>query len=182
MSDLDITTICEKDLSEELAEEIRVLQERAFPQAEVFRAQRWSCSPLADDDVWILARHAGKLVGSMRVLHRRVSTPSCDVPAAGIGNVCSSPEARGLGIGKACMRAAHRYIADSAVDFGLLFCRDRVRNFYAKLDWQDVNNPVLIEDDSGVHPLIDRHTMIYPGRRPANDWPTGELRLNGPRW
>jgi len=182
---MDVTCTCERDLTEAQSEEIRRLQNLAFPKAEEFRVQRWWHSPLSDDEKWFGARLNGQLIGSLRMLFRAIPTPIGPVRIAGLGNVCSHPDHRGCGAASACLKAAAESIAKD-VDFGFLFCGDPVLAFYAKHGWQEVGNTfAMLEggpDGPRISALPHGHAMILPGKRPTSDWPEGEIDLNGSDW
>lgn len=176
----------ERDLSPARAEEIRRLQEAAFPGTPEFRVQRWYHTPEAGDDLWFGARREGRLIGSARLVHRRIDTVGRALDVGGIANVCSHPDARGQGAAAACMEAAQRYIASGGrVDFGLLFCSE-ARGFYEKLGWRTVENPLYIRDPHGdrqrTHASPTEYAMIFPGRQGFEQWPDGAIDLNGMDW
>ena len=187
-TNLDVSCVSEKDLTDEHAEEIMKLQQLAFPDGAVFKTQRWYHTPLADDHLWFALRQGGKLIGSTLAVHRRVTTSAGDFLIAGIGNVCADPAATDVRAGRLCMKAVHDYIAESdTVDFGLLFCRLHLRTYYRWQGWKVIENPIFATDAQGArrqtHGESDRFVMIYPGRRPVEDWPAdGEVDLNGEDW
>ena len=184
---MNTTITAEKDLTAEGAEEIRAIQNAAFTNQPLFVHQRWYGIELADDDLWFGVRREGRLVASVRVLHRRILTPRGELTVGGIGNVCSHPAARGTGAAKACMRAVGDYLTGGGqVDFGMLFGGHAVHDFYASLGWEDIDNELASLNADGerrVHPASGQgHTMIYPGRKPLSEWPTGQIDLNGHAW
>lgn len=178
---MNITTTIERNVTGVHAEEIRALQESAFPQTEEFRTQRHWHTPLAADDCWIGARTDGQLVGSVCIMFRTITTPAGDFRIGGIGNVCSAPAARGKGAAKACMNTAGAIIG-STCDFGLLGCGDAVLAFYESLGWSRIDNDVIWTDAAGNRAVHDPNVMIFPGRQTLADWPTGTIDLNGPNW
>ena len=182
---MDIGCIIEPDLTAEQKQEIRELQYAAFPSTEGFATQRWYHSPPCDDDKWFAARADGELIGSVRLLFREVSTDAGDFVVGGIGNVCSHPGHRGSGAAKACLMAAAGAIQRGA-DFGLLSCGEPVRPFYESLGWQKVDNLLHYRPGTAHAPLVtgapSDHVMILAGRRSVDDWPDGEIDLNGPDW
>ena len=182
---MDVTCTIECDLSDRMAEDIRQLQQAAFPTAEEFLTQRWWHTPLSDDECWVGARTDGKLIGSVRLLFRTITTPAGERVVGGLGNVCSHPDYRGQGAASACMRAAAEVIEREA-DFGFLFCGDGVLRFYEHLGWQVVDNDVryqLHDEDAASQARAPHgHAMAHPGRRSMDDWPKGEIDLNGPDW
>ena len=177
----------ERDLSAEQAEEIRQLQHEAFPNQPDFAHQRWYGTPLSDDDVWFGLYRDGKLVGSIRLVHRNILAGEKQFRIAGLANVCSSPRARGTGAGKRCMLAFQDYITkEEDFDFGMLFCGSHVHDFYKKLGWHDIDNEVLYETPDGNIAIskdrTDNFIMIYPAKMSVEQFPSGRINLNGPTW
>jgi predicted N-acetyltransferase YhbS len=181
---VEIRCTTESRITPELDRQILQLQHEAFPDEPLFAVQRWWMVPACPQDLWFTASLDGRLVGSVRRLPRTVGAACGALVVAGIANVCSSPAARGRGAAKACMQAAQDGIASGwQADFGLLFCRGRVADFYSKLGWNDVTNPFIVTGPDGTKaPLPQRRAMIFAGRRRLADWPAGAIDLNGPRW
>jgi predicted N-acetyltransferase YhbS len=182
-----VTCVLEKDMTPALARGIQELQHAAFPHTSEFAHQRWWHTPLSPEELWFVARRDGRLVGSVRLVLRRITTVAGDYVVGGLANVCSHPDARGCGAAKACALAAQEKIAHGGtMDFGLLFCAVRVRDFYAKLGWTVVTNDVIFGAPPSRHgygvPALSGYAMIFPGRLATADWPTGGIDLNGQNW
>ena len=183
---MEVTRTAERDLTAQQAEDIRRLQQAAFPNTVEFPTQRWWHTPLAGGEQWLGARREGELIGSVRLLFCTITTAAGDeLFVGGIGNVCSHPSARGVGAAKACMLAAQRVIAAEA-DFGLLFTGRTVRAFYEGLGWHVIDNELVLRHPDGRdapgHDGPDEFNLIYPGRLALADWPAGSIDLNGPDW
>ena len=182
---MNITCIAEGNLTEAQAREIQQLQQAAFPDADEFASQRWWHAPLAGNELWLGAREGDKLIGSVLLAFRTVTTPEGDAFVGAIGNVCSHPDHRGVGAASACMRAAG-YAIRRECDFGVLFCGPPVIEFYRKLGWRQIGNPMRYQltGDSESQLANERHgyAMAIGGKRTVDDWPRGEIDLNGPDW
>ena len=177
--------VAEPDVTPELDKEVMKIQQAAFPNTASFAEHRWWHSPPADDDLWFLVRDGEKLVGSVRLVHRKITTPVGDLLVAGIGNVCSDPDNPGSGGGWRGMFAAQRYIKNSdKIDFGLLFCSDSLVEYYSALRWKIVENKFIAAGADADSPPVELggNKMIYRARRPVEDWPEGEINLNGRNW
>lgn len=180
---MDVTCISERDLTPCQAGEILLLQHLAYPDTPHFAMRRWCHSPLEGDDLWFAFRRQGRLVGSLRLLHRRTKTVSGEMVLGGIGNVCSHPDARGQGAARACMRAAAEYMRHGdKIDFGMLFCAKGVLEFYGKLGWRRISDEVLRAPETGQSEPVRGFAMICPARRGLEDWPGGTVDLNGDDW
>ncbi|MHC4563123.1 MAG: GNAT family N-acetyltransferase [Planctomycetota bacterium] len=182
---MNTTCTLERDLTAEHAEEIRRLQQAAFPGTPEFPTQRWWHTPVDENERWLGARVDGELIGSVRLLFRTIITTGGERAIGGIGNVCSHPDHRGQGAAAACMQAAGQEIAREA-DFGILFCGEPVRTFYERLGWQVVDNELYVRPAGAAGERVRStghgYAMIRPGRLPVEQWPTGEIDLNGPDW
>ena len=144
-------------------------------------------STAADDDLWFLTVVDDRVVASSILYHRSIRTPAEEFVVGGIGNVCSHTRFRGAGAARRCMIAIAEYLTTGGkVDFGMLFCYKSLREYYARLEWQIVRNAIAYVDRDGERKVSEggthSHTMIYPGRRAVEDWPDGEIDLNGPDW
>jgi GNAT superfamily N-acetyltransferase len=184
---MKIESVREKDLTPQQAAELVAIQHAAFPGTPEFVTQRWYHTPLAPDEMWFFGRKDGRMVCSVRVIHRTISIGAARFRVAGIANVGSHPDVRGTGAGKACMQAVGEYIAHSKeLDFGLLFTGAPIDGFYAKLGWKTVTNQHASIDDKGERVLSDPKgacvRMIYPGLRTLDQWPDGLMDLNGRDW
>jgi len=185
---MNVTCTQESDLTEAQRQEILDLQHAAFPKVAQFARQRWWHTKLSPQELWFMARDDdGRLIGSVRVVPRRIATGAGDLDVAGAGNVCSHPAARGSGAASACMRAFVERLAEGLADYGVLFCGPDLRAFYEKFSWRVADNEIEYVDAQGgsrkrSDPNRKGHMMIHAGRRPADDWPEGLIDINGPDW
>ena len=184
---MTVECLAEKDLTPQEAAEILALQHAAFPGTPEFATQRWYHTPLSPDELWFFGREGGRMVCSVRVVHRTISIGAATFRVAGIANVGSHPDVRGSGAGKAAMQAVGEYIARAAaLDFGVLFTGAPIDGFYRKLGWKTVTNQHAALNEKGERFFSDPQgkgiTMIYPGRRTLEQWPDGLMDLNGRDW
>ncbi len=182
--EFDVSIIPERQITPDLERKIISLQSVAFPKARQFAHQRWiSCRPGAAD-IWFLVTCKEDLVASAWLHRRTIETPVGSLHVGGIGNVCSHPGVRGKGAARRCMLDIQQYLLNSdGIDYGLLFCGDKVAGFYRALGWQTVHNSWRLTDSSG-QPIEDDGCirMIYPGKQDVESWPGGEINLCGPEW
>jgi GNAT superfamily N-acetyltransferase len=181
---VDVTCTIECDLKPTEAAETILLQHLAYPDTPHFACRRWCHSPLEGDDLWFALRRDGRLLGSCRLLHRRIKAGEAELIVGGVGNVCSHPDARGIGAAKACMFAAADYMLQGGkVDFGMLFCGKHVVEFYRKLGWHRITNEVVrTPPPPAGREQVRGNVMICPGRMPLDQWPAGPVDLNGDDW
>src|SRR5205085_1096068 len=102
-------------------------------------------------DWHILAEMDGRAVSHVGLLQHTVTVGEHSVKVCGIGGVVTSAEAHGKGYASRAMRYAEDFMCrEWAVAFGLLFCREQLVQFYERLGWLRVNEPVEIEQPSGT--------------------------------
>ncbi|MDY7009206.1 MAG: GNAT family N-acetyltransferase [Planctomycetota bacterium] len=176
----------EQDISPRQDREILELQHLAFPESADFAHQRWYHTP-PEDDLWFGVRRDGRLVAGARLLPRIIDAGEKELLIGGVANVCSHPDVRGSGAGKAVMQAVReRFQTEARFDFGLLFCHRDKYGFYARFGWQKIENETIIENPDGTFRRWDHngvgYIMICPVRMPLEQWPTGKIDLNGPMW
>ncbi|HEV7842883.1 MAG TPA: GNAT family N-acetyltransferase, partial [Pyrinomonadaceae bacterium] len=122
----------------------------------------------------------GRPVTHVGLLQHTISVGERPVKVCGVGAVVTELKAHGKGYASHAMRYAKTLMCKEwEVDFGLLFCRDPLVPFYECLGWQQLKEPVEVEQPSG--PIqIPVNVMVLPCR--AEAWPTGHVKLNGLPW
>lgn len=131
-------------------------------------------------DWHFIVEEGGRAVGHVGVVRHTVEVAGAPVEVGGIGAVVTVPEVRGKGYAQAGMRRAAEFMCgELGVEAGLLFCRDPLVPFYARLGWQLVGDPVEVEQPSGkiVMPL---NVMVLPCA--GRSWPAGAVSLNSLPW
>ena len=122
----------------------------------------------------------GEAMSHVGLLDHTVKVDGQPVRVGGIGGVVTNGEVHGRGYSQKTLRYAERYMCEELrVEFGLLFCLDRLRPFYERQGWQIVNEPVEFEQAAGkmVSPF---NVMVLPcGERV---WPAGRADLCSYPW
>jgi hypothetical protein len=119
------------------------------------------------------ASHVGLIVHSVNVAGQSVRV-------GGVGGVATNGEMHGRGYAQKTMRYAEQHMCEELnVEFGLLFCLDRLMPFYARQNWQLVQEPVEFDQPSGkmVSPL---NVMVLPCK--GRTWPAGAVDLCSLPW
>lgn len=114
------------------------------------------------------------------VLEQVVKVAGQPVKVGGIGAVVTVGDMHGRGYAQKAMRRAEKFMCEELkVEFGLLFCLDRLKPFYERQGWQLVSEAVEFEQPSGkmISPL---NVMVLPcgDRR----WPAGAIDLCSYPW
>lgn len=131
-------------------------------------------------DVHLVVDVDGVAVARVGLLQHTIAVGERAVKVCGVGGVVTALSEQGKGYASYGMREAKRLMCDEwGVDFGLLFCFERLVPFYERLGWQRVNRPVEIEQPTGpvAAPSV---VMILPCREAA--WPAGQVKLNSLPW
>lgn len=133
-------------------------------------------------DVHFILEAEGRAVSHVGVLKHTVSAGGVPVVVGGVGGVVTVPEMQGRGLAQRGMRHAAAFMCEEwGVEFGLLFCLDRLKPLYESLGWRHVPERVEIEQESG--PITAPfNTMVLPCGDGAREWPAGEVKLNSFPW
>jgi GNAT superfamily N-acetyltransferase len=123
----------------------------------------------------------GKAVAHAGTLRHVVHHNGSDLCLGGLKSVLTSPDARGKGYGSKVIQAATDHMAQElSVNFGLLFCKESLLEFYTDLGWEHVTNDVIIiHPEDGKKPW-PREVMIHKVG-PA-EWPTETIDLDSFPW
>jgi RimJ/RimL family protein N-acetyltransferase len=122
----------------------------------------------------------GLLVSHVGVVKQAVTVGIQQVTVGGIGGVVTVPAAQGKGYASAALQQATKFMCEELkVEFGMLFCLPRMIPFYQRFGWQEVREPVLIQQPSEKipSPLV---VMAFPCRSQA--WPAGQVELESLPW
>ncbi|MBI1742873.1 GNAT family N-acetyltransferase [Candidatus Acetothermia bacterium] len=123
---------------------------------------------------------ASQLVSHVGVAGETVSVGQRIIHVGGIGGVVTIPLAQNKGYARTALEHAKNFMCDRlGVEFGMLFCLDRLVPFYQRLGWQRVQDSVYIEQPAGkiLSPL---NVMILPCQ--SQIWPTGTVDVQSLPW
>lgn len=122
----------------------------------------------------------GEAMSHVGLVEQTVDVAGQAVRVAGVGGVATAGEMHGRGYAQKTMRFAEKYMCEELkVEFGLLFCLDRLKPFYERQNWQLLHAPVEFEQPSGkmISPL---NVMVLPCGEGA--WPAGAVDLRSLPW
>ena len=120
------------------------------------------------------------VVSHAAVLKHQAAANGSAALIGGIGGVVTIPAMQRRGYAELLVRHATKFLHDEwAVDFGLLFCIDRMVTYYERLGWRKVTCDVLIDQPSGKMPCpLHVMTMAF---NPAFET-IDSLDLNSAPW
>jgi predicted N-acetyltransferase YhbS len=182
---LDPRTISDRD-----AEAISQLRKRVWVNASAdgFIADPYKSSwqeysgPEAQAPVIFVIRHGRETIAMAKTLPRVVQPRGQSaMQVMGLASVCTSPDWRGKGLGKAVVRAALARVDRSEFTWAVFQCPPSRQTFYERLGVRRVHNRFHRTDEkgAGANPFWDECAMCYPDRE---DWPDVDIAVPSPGW
>ncbi|MDA0660723.1 MAG: GNAT family N-acetyltransferase [Planctomycetota bacterium] len=109
--------------------------------------------------------------------HVQVGATICFV--GGIGGVVTPLRFQKQGLARKCLQRAEEYLrSELAVEYGFLFCQDRLVPFYQASGWRKINEVVLIEQPLGqIESPVGCMVREY-----GDSWPVGPVTLHSWPW
>jgi len=95
---------------------------------------------LKDSDIHVLLSLDNTFVGYLNLIQIEMIINNKPINGLGVGNVCTT--IRGNGWGTELILLTNNYFRKYRKT-GLLFCRDRLLNFYGLCHWKKINNSLL---------------------------------------
>ena len=131
-------------------------------------------------DLHIILDVDDEAVSHVGLIEQTVEVAGQPVRVAGVGAVVTAGQMHGRGYAQKAMRYAEKVMCEELnVEFGLLFCLDRLKPFYERQQWQLLEEPVEFDQPSGkmVSPL---NVMVLPCK--GQTWPAGAVDLCSLPW
>lgn len=128
----------------------------------------------------IVVEAEGRAISHVGLLLDTVRAGEESVEVAGVGAVVTVPEVQGKGYSQLAMRRALSVARDEMeVDFGMLFCLERLVPFYAKQGWRLVEDECVVEQGCERVRFPFRVMVFQLGER---EWPAGRIETSGLPW
>jgi GNAT superfamily N-acetyltransferase len=103
-----------------------------------------------DDRRFVVYNHGDGPLSHVAVLKHNGHANGEPALIGGIGGVVTVPAAQRRGYATLLVRHATAFLRDDwQVDFALLFCIDRMRAYYERLEWKKVQCEVLLDQPDG---------------------------------
>ena len=170
-----------------MSEHIRVVKEltdeereRLFGWGENIYGIEDSIYTWRPKDLHIVLDVEGKAVSHVGLIDHTVNVAGKRVRVGGVGAVATAGEMHGRGYARKTLRYAEKFMCEELeVEFGLLFCLDRLKPFYERQNWQLLNEPVEFDQPSGkmISPL---NVLVLPCK--GETWPAGTTDLCSLPW
>lgn len=103
----------------------------------------WIKKNLNFNDIHVLVYEESDLVAYLNLVITEVAINTVIMPFIGIGNVCSRD--KGKGYGKILLEEVNNYLTSNE-QYGILFCKSNLIDFYKKFNWTLVD-PSLTNQD-----------------------------------
>jgi GNAT superfamily N-acetyltransferase len=162
------------DLTDVQRAELHVLWSRAFPAEE-----RSVGAPehFAEPQMLFRVTIGSQVATVVSVSIRTIIVGNSKVTVGAIGGVATDAQHRGIGLATSAMNAAHAYLEQVGVAFGLLQCHLNRVTFYEALGWKQVLVPMYYSQPDGSRHLNSEHPMTLT--LGTATWPDGEIDVNG---
>lgn len=113
------------------------------------------------------------------VVSHRVQVGATSPFVGGIGGVVTPQQFQKQGLARKCLKRAEEFIhSDLAVEFGFLFCQERLVDFYQASGWRKINEVVWIEQPTGRV----ESPVGFMVREFDASWPDGPVTLHSWPW
>lgn len=131
-------------------------------------------------DLHIILDVEGEAASHVGLIEQTVEVAGKPIRVAGVGAVVTAGEMHGRGYAQKAMRYAEKVMCEELnVEFGLLFCLDRLKPFYERQHWQLLHESVEFDQPSGkmISPL---NVLVLPCK--GQTWPAGAVDLCSLPW
>ena len=131
-------------------------------------------------DLHIILDVDGEAASHVGLLEQTVNVAGQFVRVGGVGAVVTEGSMHGRGYAQKTLRYAEKVLCEEfKVEFGLLFCLDRLKPFYERQNWQPVNEPVEVHQPAGkmISPF---NVLVLPCQ--GQTWPAGRVDLCSLPW
>jgi predicted N-acetyltransferase YhbS len=164
----------DSSIDDDLDRELRGLLSTCFlkPQDYVFRERRYFREPYPHR--WVIRDSGGVLIAHMGVHVKHVEADGLHYPIGGICEVCVHPAFRGRGYVGRMLECIHAWLVEEDFVFSVLFGSPDV---YGSSGYVHVDNLVHGGED-GKWPPVGALVRTLT----ATPWPTGDVRLPGPKF
>ena len=123
---------------------------------------------------------AGRPAVHVGLVAHRISVGSTKALVGGIGSVVTAPEFQKQGRARECLLWSHAYMqSELGVEFGYLFCPERLVKFYSSLGWKKLSDEVVVDQPGQTGVPAPLCSMVLEFSTP---WPGGRVDLGSLPW
>jgi len=136
--------------------------------------------PFQPKNIHIVLYENQQAVSHVGMLENTVLVNEKPIAVGGIGGVITRPEYQGKGFAQALLKESVNYFKEELnVEFGMLFCFDRLLPFYQSMEWQHIQDDVYVYNKTEKVIWTDE-LMVLP--LTTSEWPKGSVDIDGYFW
>ncbi len=95
----------------------------------------------------LLVKNRHELIGSLSIVERRLEKPF-DLSVGGIGNLGVKNTYQKQGLATLMLEKSHLFMRARKLDLSLLFCVEKLKNFYLKVGYRQIKKPVVFTNEN----------------------------------
>lgn len=133
----------------------------------------------------VIARDTdGVVLAHVGIRRMFITVGGQDVLVGDTGIVAVAPRLQGTGIGRELLDRTHAVLEGLRVPYGFLGAGEDRIPFYAHMGWHEIEDAVgtfsaFTANGSGINETEQGGWMVRPVAAKLEDWPKGEILLNG---
>lgn len=147
------------DVSKNELDEIIRIKSTAWPYPYKMQME-WIKNNLKNSDLHLLLLHNNNFVAYLNLIKIELIIDNRAIDGLGVGNVCTTE--KGIGLGNELILKTNQFIIHKKKT-GLLFCKQKLVNFYENNDWTIINKDHLIMqfDNEKVVSMIYNYPLPF---------------------
>jgi predicted acetyltransferase len=123
-----------------------------------------------------------KVLGHVGIVVRPIRVGSAQIKIAGIQSLAVDSEMRGTGLSEQLMTDSMRKAHSQGIEFGILFCVEKLERFYASLGWKKISIQVSMTGPDGKDAPLPEKNICMVLEMGKNPFPPGDIHLLGADW
>lgn len=160
---MKIEFITHQDIKKKDLAQVVDIKAKVWPYS-IDKQYEWIADNINKRDIHVLLREEeGLILAYLNLIEIFLNINNQKYNGFGIGNVCSVIQ--GMGYGKKLITTVNEYLLKQN-KIGLLFCKDKVLDFYQKLDWKLVGADRI--NIANINTLFT-HVMIFNFQNEINE-------------
>lgn len=152
MNTYQVQSVLHSEITEPLLTRIAFLKDTVWPNGinEQKQYMLRICNP---NDCHCFIESMGNMVGYVCIKSARVTENKIEIPALGVAGLCTSPSIQGKGVSSTLLTHFMNQCKKNNLP-GILFCKEKVREFYQKHGWTAY--PILVNGK-----LFNHYFMVF---------------------
>lgn len=131
-------------------------------------------------ELHFILKFGGDSVGHLGLIREQIEIDGKMYDVAGVGDLVAIPQMRGKGVARRLMNhATDFFLKEWKVDAGVLFCFEKLVEYYQAMGWEIASNPVYVLQPSEKIRFPNK-MMNFLGA--GITWREGIIDINGHPW